>query len=73
MICLDSGQAVDLSKATEQPNWDSLITMDLLILGSEDGIIRVFMRPREFGTPTMHALNTAFEEEVYNKVRVVLM
>ena len=68
LISLESGRALDLSKQESEPNWDDLIMVDLLILGSEDGFIRVFTKPKEFATSEMLALNTAFEQEVYNKV-----
>lgn len=68
LICLESGRALDLAKVTTQPDWDNLIMADLLILGSEDGLIRVFLRPREFATPNMLALDSAFHQDVYNKV-----
>lgn len=68
LICLESGRSLDLSKASTRPDWDNLIMTDLVLLGSEDGIIRVFMRPREFASPTILALDSAFHQDVYNKV-----
>jgi hypothetical protein len=71
IISLDTGKSINLSKLNQQPNWDNLIMSDLLILGSEDGIIRVFIKPREFVTPSMTALDSAFHQEVYNKVKFI--
>ena len=68
LISLETGRAFDLSKEESNPNWDDLIMVDLLILGSEDGVIRLFAKPKEFASSDMLALNTAFEQEVYNKV-----
>ena len=72
LICLESGKSLDLAKASSTPEWDNLIMADLLILGSEDGLIRVFLRPREFASPSMLALDSAFHQDVYNKVGLIL-
>lgn len=68
LISLNTGKVADLSTQTASPDWDNLIMGDLLMLGSEDGFIRVFLRPREFATKSMVALDSAFHQEVYNKV-----
>ena len=68
MISLSSGKCVDLSSLSSAPDWTDLIMVDLLIVGSEDGMIRIFVQPKEFCTSTMKALNVNFQQEVYNKV-----
>lgn len=68
VVSLDSGRAVDMAEQKGKPNWNGLISADVLALGSEDGLIRVFLRPREFANSKMLALDSAFHQEVYNKV-----
>ena len=69
-VNLNDGKPMDLTLYDTMMDWDQIIMINFLILGSEDGAIRVFMEPRDFATQNMKTMDLAFHEEVYNKVSI---
>lgn len=68
LIDFSTGKVVSADQVTSDSQWDDIVSLDIIILASEDGFIRMFMKPKELANKTMKHLHSVFEKEVYDKV-----